>query len=47
MSEQILKPDLKIFFHPDPILVRISDFQAKWENPDEIGMVEHLSLNPK
>ena len=35
ISEQISKPDFKNFFHPDPILVRISDFQAKWENPDE------------
>ena len=29
ISEQISKPDFKNFFHPDPILVRISDFTSK------------------
>ena len=29
ISEQISKPDFKNFFHPDPILVRISDFQKQ------------------
>ena len=47
ISEQISKPDFNNFFHTDPVLVRISDFQTEWENPDEIGTVEHLSLNPK
>ena len=46
ISEQISKPDFKNFFHPDPILVRISDFQAKWENPDE-GTAPPIFLREK